>query len=88
MNLHSINRAREEARYISRTWSNTPAAPDKSYPIQPTKPARVSYWVSGKDGLLHKKTCTPAQWEFRTEQMLKENARRLAELDRKTGGLL
>jgi hypothetical protein len=26
--LNSICRAREEARYISRTWSNTPSAPD------------------------------------------------------------
>jgi len=26
--LNSICRARDEARYISRTWSNTPSAPD------------------------------------------------------------
>jgi len=26
--IQSINRAREEARYVSRTWSNTPSAPD------------------------------------------------------------
>ena len=26
--LQSINRAYEEARYVSRTWSNTPSAPD------------------------------------------------------------
>jgi len=26
--LNSICRARDEARYVSRTWSNTPSAPD------------------------------------------------------------
>lgn len=26
--LHSINRAREEARYVSRTWSNPSTGPD------------------------------------------------------------
>jgi hypothetical protein len=26
--LQSINYAREEARYVSRTWGNTPSAPD------------------------------------------------------------
>ena len=26
--LNSICKARDEARYISRTWSNTPSAPD------------------------------------------------------------
>lgn len=32
--LNSICRARDEARYVSRTWSNTPSAPDVSYPVQ------------------------------------------------------
>jgi len=31
--LNSICKARDEARYVSRTWSNTPSAPDVSYPI-------------------------------------------------------
>jgi len=29
--LNSICRARDEARYISRTWRNTPSAPDVSW---------------------------------------------------------
>ena len=36
--LNSICKARDEARYVSRTWSNQPSAPDVSYPIQYTKP--------------------------------------------------
>ena len=36
--LNSICRARDEARYVSRTWGNPASAPDKSYPIQYTKP--------------------------------------------------
>jgi len=31
--LNSICRARDEARYVSRTWGNTPSAPDVSYPV-------------------------------------------------------
>jgi hypothetical protein len=31
--LNSICRARDEARHVSRTWSNTPSAPDVSYPV-------------------------------------------------------
>jgi len=29
--LNSICRARDEARYVSRTWSNTPSAPDVAW---------------------------------------------------------
>ena len=36
--LNSICRARDEARYVSRTWGRTPTTPDVSYPIQYTKP--------------------------------------------------
>jgi len=36
--LNSICRARDEARYVSRTWSNPAGAPDVSYPVQYTKP--------------------------------------------------
>jgi len=36
--LNSICRARDEARYVSRSWERTSTAPDKSYPIQYTKP--------------------------------------------------
>ena len=36
--LNSICRARDEARYISRTWRNEPSAPDVSYPIQYKEP--------------------------------------------------
>jgi len=36
--LNSICRARDEARYVSRTWSNQSSAPDVSYPVQYTKP--------------------------------------------------
>ena len=36
--LNSICRARDEARYVSRSWARTSTAPDKSYPIQYTKP--------------------------------------------------
>ena len=36
--LNSICRARDEARYVSRTWSNPASAPDVSYPVQYTKP--------------------------------------------------
>jgi len=32
--LNAVCRARDEARYVSRTWSNTPSTPDKSYPVQ------------------------------------------------------
>ena len=31
--LNSICRIRDEARYISRSWSNTPSAPDVPYPV-------------------------------------------------------
>jgi hypothetical protein len=34
--LNSICRARDEARYVSRTWNNQSSAPDVSYPV-PTK---------------------------------------------------
>lgn len=37
--LQSINRAREEARYVSRTWSNQPSAPD--VPWEPVYSAPV-----------------------------------------------
>jgi len=36
--LNSICRAREEARYISRSWSNTPSAPDVSWEPVYSKP--------------------------------------------------
>jgi hypothetical protein len=31
--LNSICRARDEARYVSRTWGNPASAPDVSYPV-------------------------------------------------------
>ena len=37
--LNSICRARDEARYVSRTWSNTPSAPD--VPWEPVYKAPV-----------------------------------------------
>jgi hypothetical protein len=37
--LNSICRARDEARYVSRTWSNTPSAPD--VPWEPVYSAPV-----------------------------------------------
>lgn len=88
MNLHAINRAREEARYVSRTWSNTSSAPDIAYDYPVKKPERVSYWVHGKDGLLHKKTCTHEVWEIKKVKLLEENARKIAELEAKKGGPL
>ena len=36
--LNSICRARDEARYVSRTWSNTPSAPDVPWEPVYTKP--------------------------------------------------
>jgi hypothetical protein len=39
--LNSICRARDEARYVSRTWSNTPSAPDVYYPVQYKKPVET-----------------------------------------------
>jgi hypothetical protein len=36
--LNSICRARDEARYVSRSWNNQSSAPDVSYPVQYTKP--------------------------------------------------
>jgi hypothetical protein len=36
--LNSICRARDEARYVSRTWNNQSSAPDVSYPVQYKKP--------------------------------------------------
>jgi hypothetical protein len=36
--LNSICRARDEARYVSRTWSNPASAPDVSYSVPYTKP--------------------------------------------------
>ena len=32
--LNSVCRARDEARAVSKSWSNTPSAPDVSYPVQ------------------------------------------------------
>ena len=36
--LNAICRARDEARYVSRTWSNTPSAPDVPWEPVYTKP--------------------------------------------------
>ena len=36
--LNSICRARDEARFISRTWSNTPSAPDVPWEPVYSKP--------------------------------------------------
>ena len=36
--LNSICRARDEARYISRSWSNTPSAPDVPWEPVYSKP--------------------------------------------------
>ena len=38
--LNSICRARDEARYVSRSWARTSTVPDKSYPIQYTAPVK------------------------------------------------
>ena len=39
--LNSICRARDEARYISRTWSNTPSAPDVPWEPVYKKPVEL-----------------------------------------------
>jgi hypothetical protein len=39
--LNSICRAREEARYVSRTWSNTPSAPDVPWEPVYSKPVEL-----------------------------------------------
>jgi len=39
--LNSICRARDEARYVSRSWNNTPSAPDVSYPVQYKAPVET-----------------------------------------------
>jgi hypothetical protein len=36
--LNSICQARDEARYVSRTWSNTPSAPDVPWEPVYSKP--------------------------------------------------
>ena len=36
--LNSICRARDEARFVSRTWSNTPSAPDVPWEPVYSKP--------------------------------------------------
>jgi len=38
--LNSICRARDEARYVSRTWNNAPAAPDVPWEPVYSKPVQ------------------------------------------------
>jgi len=45
--LNSICRARDEARYVSRTWNNQSSAPDVSYPVQYKKPVETPDDVIG-----------------------------------------
>ena len=75
--LQSINRAREEARYVSRTWSNT-SAPDVAGYVHFDEPVKkpddiVYVWRKGDDGLLHKTAITQAQFDAEFEAMLAKN---------------
>ena len=49
--LNSICRARDEARYVSRTWGNTSSSPDVSYPV----PAKA--FVQSPDDIIS--VCVP-----------------------------
>ena len=76
--LNSICRARDEARYVSRTWSNPSGAPDVSYPIHINETVKspddmIATWVKGDDGLLHKTMITRAQFDADFQAMLAKN---------------
>jgi hypothetical protein len=76
--LNSICRARDEARYVSRTWSNPSSTPDRSYPIHINETTKspddlIPVWDKGEDGLLHKKMITRAQFDADFQAMLAKN---------------
>jgi hypothetical protein len=71
--LNSICRARDEARYVSRTWSNQ-STPDVAGYVHFDKPVKspdnmIEVWDKGEDGLLHKKMITRAQHEAEVKAM-------------------
>ena len=52
--LNSICRARDEARFVSRTWSNPSSAPDVSYPLHINETVKspddiIKVWVANPD---------------------------------------
>jgi hypothetical protein len=75
--LNSICRARDEARYISRSWSNQ-SAPDVAGYVHFDEPVKspddmIATWVKGEDGLLHKTMITRAQFDADFQAMLAKN---------------
>jgi hypothetical protein len=71
--LNSICRARDEARYVSRTWSNQ-STPDVAGYVHFDEPVKspddlIPVWDKGEDGLLHKKMITRAQHEAEVKAM-------------------
>ena len=85
--LQSINAAREEARYVSRSWSNQ-SIPDVAGHVHFDEPVKkpddiVHVWEKGEDGLLHKTAITRAQFDADFQAMLAENAKGADEFNRK-----
>ena len=75
--LNSICRARDEARYVSRTWSNQ-STPDVAGYVHFDKVVEspddlIPVWDKGEDGLLHKKMITRAQFDADFQAMLAKN---------------
>jgi len=75
--LNSICRARDEARYVSRTWSNQ-STPDVAGYVHFNEPVKspddmIATWVKGDDGLLHKTMITRAQFDADFQAMLAKN---------------
>ena len=64
--LNSICRAREEARYVSRTWARTQPAPDVSYPLHikatvESPDELIPVWMDVGNGMSSKVMITRAQ---------------------------
>jgi len=72
--LNSICRARDEARYVSRSWSNhsTPDVPGYVH-FEAPKPKSpddiIEVYQMGADGLLHATMITRAQHEAEVKAM-------------------
>jgi hypothetical protein len=76
--LQSVLRGKEEARYVSRTWSRPSSTPDVAGYVhidnKPESPDDIVHvWVKGDDGLLHKTPITRAQFDAQFEAMLAKN---------------
>ena len=70
--LQSINQAREEARYISRSWSNTPSAPDVPWEPVYKKPVETPDDIIGVCRP-NPKTLSGEGVEYMTRRQYEEN---------------